>query len=161
MTEADYFADDDQAHRAVTRLGRAGRAARRGVLLTELGDVDWRRAQLHTAVFGLDPYSDDDPTPQAVWMADSARLLWILGEAEYCRAQRTRWPLPSSGYVDRMDERTVALQHAVDHLLDEYVAGRRRRPLIRAMYDVWFGLTRGQAVESVYCLGWRLPWWSR
>lgn len=160
-TEADYFADDDIGYGAAAQLRRARRPAERAALLRALGDVDWRRAGLHTAVFGLDP--DDDGCPQEEWLADSARLLWILSEAEHCRGERRRtgWPTPSAEYIDRLDSRTVELQHAVDHLLDEYVAGARRRRLVRAMCRTWGGLTRGQAVESAWCGGLRMPWWVR
>lgn len=154
-TEADYFARDDDAHHAGRLLRRTSRPAARARLLTEYGDVHWHMSALHTAVFG----EDLNEYVHAQSLADSARLLWILAEAEHCRGQRTRWPLPSGAYTDRADSRTVHLQHTVDQYLDAFVAGEPRRPLQRAMTVTWLGLTRGQAVQAAARVG--LPWWSR
>lgn len=87
-TEADYFAHDDAAWSAAARLRHARAPAERARLLTILGDEEWHRAELHTAVFGPDPH--EDGCPQEEWLADSARLLWILAEAEHCRSERRR-----------------------------------------------------------------------
>lgn len=148
--EVAYFRDDDQLYAAAHHLRRTRNPELRSGLLRVLAEGDRHRAGLHTAAFGED--LDDDGAPQAEWLADSARLLAILAEAEHCRGLG---PEQSQWYIDWCsdDPRTVQLQIAVDHLLDRWVAGDRRPPLLRRMISAWSGQTFGDAVESVACLG--------
>ena len=127
---------------------------KRAAVLDREAQREEHRAWLHTAVFGLDPH-DRDGAPAGQWLADSARLLRIVAQAERERADGP-WMTPA--YAERLDERTLELQVAVDVLLDEFVAGGPRRRLLRAMCEAWYPLTRGQAVETIWTLptGWRL-----
>lgn len=148
--ELAYFRDDDQLYAAAHHLRRTRNPELRAGLLRILAEGDRHRAALHTAAFGED--LDDDGVPQAEWLADSGRLLAILAEAEHCRGlgpEQTQWY--REWCAD--DLRTVHLQIVVDRLLDRWVAGHRRPPLLRRLIAAWREETRGQAVESVACLG--------
>lgn len=156
-TEGDYFAHDDLTYPAAKRLAWTSHPSRRSALLAVLAEADWRKSTLHTAVFGYDVYSEDDPTSAAEWLADSSRLLQILSVAEAARATRQPFIVAECGD----DRRTRHLAEAARATLRRYAAGRPRRRLVRHMCAIWAGMTGGQAVESAYCLGQRLPWWSR
>lgn len=112
------------------------------------------RAVWRDRAFG--PDLDEDGCLWAEWLADSARMLWIVARAVLYRARRYAGTsfLPSLAYPDLP---TAALSAAVAGEVERFVAGGLRRPLLRAMTQTWSGLTRGQAVTSVARIG--LPWW--
>jgi hypothetical protein len=156
-TEADYFRLDSQAHRAMRLLRRTGDAGRRSGALVDLAEVEWHHSTLHTAVFGVDPYPSDG-CPQAEWLADSARMLWIVAEAEFSRHQRGRWPC--EGWVEVQDTRSQELIRQVEGWLGYWVEhGGSRRRLLGTLVGLWTSATRGQAVEVIACIP--VPRWSR
>lgn len=159
-SETDYFAYDDLTYPAATRLGWTVSADRRSDLLAVLAEADWHKSKLHTAVFGYEPYSEDDPTSASEWLADSSRLLWLLSAAELGRAQGGL-PDGDCWLAEADDNRTRDLARSVEESLRRYAAGGRRRRLVKAMCAIWGGMTGGQAVESAWCMGLRLPFWCR
>jgi len=155
-TAADYRACEDEVARAAARLGRAWRAERRAELLGVLADLIGRQARLHTAVFG----PGEDPTagcPAAEWLADQARMVGVLAEAEQSRVLG----LPHEDYWAGLEARTWVLAVAVLPLVERYATGRRRRQLVAAMAGTWRRLSRGPAAEGAWALGSRMPWWLR
>ena len=155
-TEDDYFRYDDASNAAMQALARTSRPLTRSRYLTALGDHDWHRASLHTALFGEDP--DEDGVPQAEWLADSARLLWIVAEAEYYRGRRG----PHDYTGGHFDERARELRAAAKPTLFAWMRigpPTTRRPLLRELVQTWLPLTRGQAVESIACIP--FPRWAR
>jgi len=151
----DYFAGDSGVDRGRRMLRWTRHPHKRAAILDREAEREEHRARLHTAVFGLDPH-DRDGASAGQWLADSARLLRIVVQAERERADGP-WMTPT--YAQRLDDRTLELQVAVDVQLDEFVAGGPRRRLLRAMCGVWYPLTHGQAVGTI----WTLPtgWWLR
>jgi hypothetical protein len=158
-TEADYFRYDNETYSAAARLGRTSRAAERADLFAVLAFSDRHQSKLHTAVFGHEPYSEEDPTTAAEWMADSSRMLWLLGAAELARSQGGL-PAGDCWLAKADDDRTRDLARAVEESLRRYAAGGRRRRNVSHMVTVWAGMTGGQAVEAPYCMGLRTPWWA-
>lgn len=150
-TEDDYFRFDDVCGGLMQALARTSKPGLRALYIGQLGIFEWRRSRMHTAVFGEDPH-DKDGSPAAVWLADSARLLWILADTESGR----RWIDP----LRRVDEREKELRAAAAVPLACWGLGaRRRRPLLKQMVDIWVPITPGQAVESIACIP--APRWMR
>jgi len=150
-TAADYRACEDEVARAAARLGRAWRAEQRAELLGVLADLIGRQARMHTAVFGR----DEDPA--AEWLADQARMVGVLAEAEQSRALG----LPHEDHWAGLEARTWMLAVAVAPLIERYATGRRRRRLVAAMCATWRRLSRGPAADGAWALGSRMPWWLR
>lgn len=153
-TEDDYFRHEGRQHACAKRLGKARCPVERADLLMTLGDGDWHQSRLHSALFGDDPYSPSDPTTQAEWLADGARMLWILAEAETARA--TGDPRAAEYWATNYDARTVELYTAVVPQLLAYTH-LDRRPLIAEMCRIWQDMTGGQAVEGPWCMGNQMP----
>lgn len=154
-TEVDYFARDSTAHDCFRRLRWTRRPYERFDLIATLADIERHQADIHEQVFGTDPL--DDGTPGAEWKADGARLLEILAAAELGRSEQ----LWSSWLFEIEDPRLRALRDAVAEPFAAYASGGRRRRLIRQMCAIWGDTVSGQAIENVWTVGHRLPWWSR
>lgn len=148
----EYFRYDDQAGEVADALLAGGPPSERETWLRQLGDIEFRRAGLHEHLFGEDPYSDEDPTPAKVWMADEARLFWLMAEAEHGRVQGARLPV-SSAHEVRADARTTELQDAASHLLNQWVQpGADLGPLFDELISVWLPMVSGQAGEGIVCV---------
>ena len=147
-TVADYFADDDELHRIRRGLRRTRNPVVRGVLLDKMAGIIERQAGLHTSVFGLDPNPDEGGRDLSVSLAYSARLLRIVANAENCRSDGV--------WVPCDDE----LEEPVADLLRMFVRRGPQRRMRRQLWDAWYPLVGGQAVETIACLPFP-RWWIR
>lgn len=151
-TEADYFRYEEQAHRAMVGLKNSLSSARRAAFLADLAEHEWHQSTLHTAVFGYDIYSEEDPTTQAEWLADSARMLWIVAQAELCRSRGREGVWPPAEWLAAQDERTKQLVAHASVPLELLASGYPPRRPLRRLPVLWAQITRGQAVESLACI---------
>ena len=147
-TTADYFADDVKLRRVREVLRRTRDPIIRAASLNRKAEIIERQAELHTSVFGPDPNPDEDGRDLSVSLAYSARLLRIVANAERCRT--------GGVWVPCDDE----LEEPAADLLRMFVRRGPRRRMLRRLWDAWYPLVGGQAVEAIA----RLPfprWWIR
>ena len=145
---ADYFADDGDFDRIHCGLRRSRIPAERATLLDWKATIIERQAGLHTSVFGPDPIPHENGRDMSVSLAYSARLLRIVANAEHCRS--------GGVWVPCDDE----LEEPVAGQLRMFVRRGPRRRMRWQLWDAWYPLVGGQAVETIA----RLPfprWWIR